>query len=186
LARNNALRYSQKYVKDADCGPFSLELVDKNEAWAYYPLRIKNTQKAKETADKIWNTINREGFHVVEHILLREAVNPRQICCDTISGIVTIVLPHWNERFQNEQFRSFFQATISRELPAHLAPQIFWVTPEGMAKFEQKYYQWLFQQDENNSLELRYVINDLKNYFPLATIDTKNVNAIFLDESPLN
>ena len=181
-----AKRENYKYVKEENCGPFSFELIDEKELWGYYPMPIKSTRKAEEIRDKILENINREGFHVVEHILLRDACKTRNACCDVISGIVTIVLPHWSERFQNEQFRQFFQNTILRELPAHLMAQIFWVTPEGMAKFEKVYYEWLYQKDDINSQNLWKNIQNLKDFLPNSALEVQNVNSIFLDQSSIN
>ncbi len=62
---------------------------------------------------------------------------------DPYSFWVTIVLPYWPKRFQNNNFRTFFETTLRKEAPAHVALQIAWISPKQMLSFERAYKEWL-------------------------------------------
>lgn len=62
---------------------------------------------------------------------------------DPYSFWVSVVIPYWPRRFQNLNFRSFFENTLRRELPAYVAPNIIWANPRDMKAFEQAYRDWL-------------------------------------------
>lgn len=62
---------------------------------------------------------------------------------DPFSGWATVVLPFWPKRFQNMRFREFFESTLRREAPAHVALRIIWVDPIDLDKFEECYNAWL-------------------------------------------
>lgn len=100
-----------------------------------------------------------EGFHVVEHILLRPrrdddtlmAVQladadpdvPKRIeARDPYSFRVSVVLPSWPRRFQNLNFRRLVERTLRAEAPAHVLLKICWVSHEQMRQFEAAYEDW--------------------------------------------
>lgn len=62
---------------------------------------------------------------------------------DPYSFWVTVVLPHWSARFRDLDFRDFFQGSLRREAPAHVALNIVWVNPEQMLRFEKVWRSWL-------------------------------------------
>ena len=74
---------------------------------------------------------------------------------DPYSFWTTIVLPYWPERFQNSNFRNFFEDTLRREAPAHLGLRICWLDPKQMRAFERAYREWLeaFSGNENCNLQ---------------------------------
>lgn len=58
-------------VEDDNCGPFGIELTDPAQVIAQHPLTY-STQSARDAAIAATRSaINAEGFHVLEHILLR-------------------------------------------------------------------------------------------------------------------
>lgn len=58
-------------IEDSNCGPFGIELTDPAQMIAQHPLTY-STQSARDAAiTATRNAINAEGFHVLEHILLR-------------------------------------------------------------------------------------------------------------------
>lgn len=99
---------------------------------------------------------NSEGLFVVEHALLRPRVKGHpvfKICQSDDSGCVfkdpysyqiSVVLPAWEKRFQNMDFRKFMEKTIRLETPAHIFPKICWVDEIHMSEFEECYQDWLF------------------------------------------
>ncbi|MDX2246139.1 MAG: hypothetical protein SF052_05160 [Bacteroidia bacterium] len=96
-----------------------------------------------------------EGFHVVEHILLRKRKEgdpslPISEGCedgcpevtDPYSFHASVVIPAWPHRFQNIHFRRLMEETIRLEAPAHVYLRICWIGHEQMRLFEQKLNQW--------------------------------------------
>ncbi len=62
---------------------------------------------------------------------------------DPYSFWLTVVLPHWSERFRDLDFRDFFEGTLRREAPAHVGMNILWVNPIQMKQFEKVWRSWL-------------------------------------------
>lgn len=109
--------------------------------------------------------LEREGLHLLEHVLLRpknstqlpapqnfddklmsiHIDNECEECriTDIYSFVMSVVLPYWPNRFRNMHLRRFMEKTIRTEAPAHLAMNICWINPEQMYLFEQRYKKWL-------------------------------------------
>jgi hypothetical protein len=62
---------------------------------------------------------------------------------DPYSFRVTAVVPWWPERFQNTDFRRFFELTLREQAPAHVHVKICWVDQAAMQSFETVYLEWL-------------------------------------------
>ena len=109
-----------------------------------------------------------EGFHLVEHVLLRPHGNPpaptrpptrshqfiflpidtTPTCgCPSVEDPytfrATLVLPAWSGRFADQSFRRFFERTARQETPSHVLLKMCWIDKEQMAKFEKIYRSWL-------------------------------------------
>jgi hypothetical protein len=110
-----------------------------------------------------------EGMHLVEHVLLRPVEGstqtlapvrfelkgasgrtyPHTFVDDPYSFQISIFLPGWTPRFQNQEFRVIVERTIRQETPAHILPWIYWVglindtVPQAFVRFEDAYLQWL-------------------------------------------
>jgi hypothetical protein len=97
-----------------------------------------------------------EGFHLIEHILLRPAaegdplmdvcLDPSCEACgdeDPYSFRVTVALPYWPERFRVTQFRDFLERALRTEAPAHVHVRVCWVSNEQMAELDAAYGAWL-------------------------------------------
>lgn len=140
-----------------------------------------------------------EGLHLVEHILLRpkqggsgseeieDRLMPIEIdpgcehcqLSDPYSYVATIVLPYWQGRFGNMDFRNFFERKIRYEAPAHVFLKICWISNRQMEEFELKYKRWLIenareQKDHaalsealNNLIE---ILDDLRNVYPAGRL----------------
>ncbi|MEZ4774818.1 MAG: hypothetical protein R3D00_16655 [Bacteroidia bacterium] len=96
-----------------------------------------------------------EGFHVVEHILLRERKPgdphlPVNEGCDgdcpevpdPYSFHASVIIPAWPRRFRNIHFRRLMEETIRMEAPAHVYLRICWIGHEQMRQFEQVLEKW--------------------------------------------
>ncbi|MFN4079868.1 MAG: hypothetical protein ACK4NS_03115 [Saprospiraceae bacterium] len=97
----------------------------------------------------------KEGFHLIEHILLRpndpadDLLSLPLSCdlahspCDPYSNWVTVVLPNWPKKFADPQFRRTFEQGFRMELPTEDAVRFCWVNKEQMRNFEERYSAWL-------------------------------------------
>ena len=95
------------------------------------------------------------GFHLVEHMLLRPVsdsshlfkISSKTDCSpgyqDPYTFRTTAVVPYWPQRFQNMDFRRFFEDSLRKEVPAHIHIKICWVDQEAMAEFETVFFSWL-------------------------------------------
>lgn len=97
-----------------------------------------------------------EGMFVIEHVLLRPREkdhellpvcleDPAQDCpeSDPYSHRISVILPSWEKRFANMDFRRFLENTIRLETPAHVFARICWVNEVQMSMFEDAYKDWL-------------------------------------------
>src|SRR5690606_11392965 len=93
-----------------------------------------------------------EGFHLIEHILLRPFTDSdqlMQVCLpedcafcgeeDPYSFRVSLILPYWPGRFSNVHFRQFFEQTARMEAPAHIHLKICWISNDQMKALDEKY-----------------------------------------------
>ncbi|WP_062057711.1 hypothetical protein [Cellvibrio sp. OA-2007] len=94
-----------------------------------------------------------EGFYLLEHILLRprteanttDAKDESQtsLSDDFYHCRLSFIFPKWTARFANPAFRQFAEKTIANHLPAHLFPQVYWLSLREMEAFERSYQPWL-------------------------------------------
>jgi hypothetical protein len=99
-----------------------------------------------------------EGFHLVEHLLLRPRSAPDDdllaVCtdadCEACIGMAdpysfraTVVVPALVGRFANYDFRRFVERTLREQAPAHVHLKVCWVDDEDLRRFEQAYGNWL-------------------------------------------
>ena len=114
---------------------------------------------------------NREGFHVIEHILLRKRTleseddflrvdlhTPGEDCdCvevkDPYSFRATIILPSWPFRFRSTRFRQYVEKMLRLEAPAHIYLKICWINHCEMRKFEICHDDWL---ERHATLDCKY------------------------------
>ena len=88
-----------------------------------------------------------EGFHLVEHVLLRQCgegdLHNVQGEGNFFNFRVSFVFPSWGARFSNESFRKFAEIVVHNNLPAHIYPCFYWLSFEEMQEFESRYKAWL-------------------------------------------
>jgi hypothetical protein len=99
--------------------------------------------------------VDKEGFHVLEHILLRPndpndlllqislGCDPETATHDPYSSWLTVVAPNWSDKFKDNRFHDHFEQTFRREMPADLAARFCWVDKETMRAFEEAYMAWM-------------------------------------------
>ncbi len=96
-----------------------------------------------------------EGFHLVEHILLRplshDAYHLLQpfrfaedgVAVDPYSFWLTVVAPAWHERFEDRNQRYLFEQVVRRETPAHIAVRFLYLNSQDLYDFELCFKTWL-------------------------------------------
>jgi hypothetical protein len=118
---------------------------------------------------------------------------------DPYSFIASIVLPYWQGRFINQDFRSFFERSLQLECPAHIALNICWVSYDHMKEFEEKYKKWLVENSKaikdpvllSTSLnELIDILVRLRTVYPGGTLhdcesDDTLQNSVILNRTAL-
>ncbi|MDJ0768459.1 MAG: hypothetical protein QNJ12_06675 [Ilumatobacter sp.] len=117
----------------------------------------RNKQHTGRVIELFAERADAEGFHVVEHLLLRprrpgdpllaeqpfDPEEPNRIVVDDpYSFRVSVVLPSWPRRFQNVSFRRLIERTLRAGAPAHVLLRICWVTHDQMRSFEDAYEDW--------------------------------------------
>ncbi len=118
---------------------------------------------------------------------------------DPYTCIDSVIIPHWQGRFDNMDFRRFFEKQLRLEAPAHVFLVICWIGCEQMTEFEKKYKAWLIENAKKKKdfgllsarlNELIDIRNQLRNVYPTGTLhdceeDETLENAIILDNSAL-
>ncbi len=135
----------------------------------------------------------REGMHLVEHILLRPMTRDDRLLkvtlepdcepcpedADPYTFRATLVLPAWLERFSRPTFRTFLEQTARQEAPAHVFLKICWVDTDQMRAFEAAFQPWLRERaktrpDATKLLEyqraLVAALESLRSVHPVATL----------------
>jgi hypothetical protein len=55
---------------------------------------------------------------------------------------VSLLLPDWPARFQEERFRDYISDVFQERIPAHLSNEILWLNVNEMKAFEKMYHDW--------------------------------------------
>ncbi|MCP4686789.1 MAG: hypothetical protein GY859_02000 [Desulfobacterales bacterium] len=95
--------------------------------------------------------IESEGFHVVEHILLRPQFtkgSEYKPPPDFFPLRVSILFPSWTARFTNTAFRELAEDTLRVNCPAHIHPTFYWLDFDRMLEFELLYKRWLILKSD--------------------------------------
>ena len=105
---------------------------------------IEEAERIIQESALLFKSFNEEseGFHLVEHILLRDG-DRLATEEDPYSFRMTLVFPLWPARFQSALFRRSVEEMILTENPAHIATNILWLTLEDMEDFENAYQAWM-------------------------------------------
>ena len=122
------------------------------------PMSKNRAEQLKEDIFALINpTCEKEGFHLLEHILLRPNDNADKLlhaphACketplkiDPYSFWLSVVLPGWTRRFKDQKFRHYFEQLFLTHTPAHIAVCFRWVEEEDkawMRQFEHAYELW--------------------------------------------
>ncbi len=121
------------------------------DAWARARAIVARYDALLESA-----ACNREGMHLIEHILLRPQAkgDPLLRVClpegcefcgedDPYSFRASVVLPYWPQRFRNLHFRALLERTLREEAPAHVQLKICWIGQQQMRELDAAWHAWL-------------------------------------------
>jgi hypothetical protein len=118
---------------------------------------------------------------------------------DPYTCVASVIIPHWQGRFDNMDFRRFFERQLRMEAPAHVFLVICWISCEQMTEFELKYKAWLIENARKEKdfgmlsarlNDLNDIMGRLRNVYPSGTLydcekDETLENAIILNNSVL-
>jgi len=155
------------------------------DAWngdnvAWLKRRICRLLAINEYREKDLASAVDEGFHIIEHILLRPKVNNTlaakidkflMVKLDDDGNIIegkkdpysfrlTFVFPEWVPRFADADFRRYIEKIVQRETPAHMLAEIVWLNQADMGTFETAFKAWLISSTIETDPEL---LTDVKN-----------------------
>lgn len=165
------------------------------------PKEFSTTDEASAETEKLAKFfyekfLSNEGLHLVEHILLRPRVNDETVQNPLMSiyydpdcehcqltnpykYIASVVLPYWQGRFGNMDFRRFFERKIRFEAPAHVFLRVCWISNRQMQEFETSYKKWLIlnAREEKDPEELSKalgslidILEKLRNVYPVGRL----------------
>ena len=86
-----------------------------------------------------------EGFHLLEHLLLRPRGEQAgfELEHDFHAHRVSVILPGFTARYADPGCRAWVEELIAQNLPAHILPDFYWLDFAFMAQFELRYHLWL-------------------------------------------
>lgn len=171
LVFDDVTKYTTKSIGG---GKFIFELSDTTGVIAHSGLEYSSAADAKIGYEKLVDLLKKdcdsEGFHLIEHILLRprfEAPTTNnsgaaqsqndyklmQVCLndncefcgeeDPYSFRATLVIPYWPEKFRDLNFRKYFEELLNKETPAHILLKICWLDNVQMLDFEMAFKEWI-------------------------------------------
>lgn len=97
-------------------------------------------------------TFDTRVANIIDDFLPIEVHNPCLFCQfdDPYSFIISVILPAWQGRFFNQEFRRFLDRTLRLECPAHLVMNVCWVDCKQMGEVELKYKKWILENAKAN------------------------------------
>lgn len=127
---------------------------DQRELWwqlANYPTAGEAEQAVNNIRRLLVRlSVESEGLHVVEHIILRprnfapdETSDDLNELRDFYSFRISVFFPDWTAKFRDPNFRRLAEETVQTNCPAHVYPEFHWLDFPAMRRFETLYQQWV-------------------------------------------
>lgn len=183
-------------LKETTDGRFYFNLVNTEKEVIARRIEYFETPEERDTAIKfvrrfLLQNYSSEGLFVIEHALLRPRVkgypvfktcDPKDSDCvvkDPYSYQISVVLPSWEPRFLNMDFRKFAEKTIRMETPAHILPKVCWINKIQMSELEDCYQDWLIANASYPKKATKYkeslarlldILVSLDNVYPEGTL----------------
>lgn len=98
---------------------------------------------------------------------------------------VSIILPKWCNRFNNEDFKQLFFQTVQTNIPAHIKVDYHWMSHKDMIEFETCSEQWLLEKQKTeknimNTDTASYIVAHLLKLHTLKS-DNKQISTLRSD-----
>jgi hypothetical protein len=136
---------------------YALKLVNlKGVSIAQSTTRFETLEEVEQKIDLIKNTFKNVTVSKLTYLSFidNEAVNE-----DFFSFQMSVFMPAWPARFQQDSFKSKFTNLLYEQAPAHIAFNIIWMELEDMIYFEEIYMTWLSLQGNSFAAEERKAIS---------------------------
>ena len=148
-----ASRKDNYEVREEADGSFVILLKDYDKIIARCPELFYTLEGAKEKIDDMIDYINsfKLGAIPLQNNISTfvEERRESEIENDFYTLSMSVILPSWPSRFQNDDFRSLLCNVFCINAPVHLDIKFYWLDVSDMQTFEQYYFDWL---EERNSL----------------------------------
>lgn len=118
--------------------------------------KLVNTQASEEHAVKIINDLVKY-FKVIDTTgdALRKSLEWEKlpfegsnIGKDFYNSRISLVLPNWVSRFQNDEFKVMLKLAVLQSIPAHIGVNFVWLGIKEMREFEVIYKKWLLEREQ--------------------------------------
>lgn len=105
---------------------------------------MEEAEKIVQQSIALFRSLNEkcEGFHLIEHILLRDSDSIERED-NFYSFRMTMVFPAWPARFREASFRHAVEEMLISEGPAHLLVGVLWLDFDAMEVFEKAHRRWI-------------------------------------------
>lgn len=111
------------------------------KGYATEEVALAETRHFSELLERRYEDNLMENSELVHFHALNDHLYPGK--SNPFSYITTIVLPDWPTRFQDQRFRMHLQSLVYREVPAHIAVNLRWLSYSKMVEYEQLWGQFL-------------------------------------------
>jgi hypothetical protein len=96
---------------------------------------------------------------------------------------MSIVLPKWCNRFNNEDFKQLFFKTVEANIPAHIKVDYHWMSFEDLMEFETVFEFWLAEKQKAEETTITidtasYIVTHLLKLHTLPSSDATRKNLI--------
>lgn len=112
--------------------------------------------KTRKDADEALDIVKERVVHLQTHP--HEQADAIRLLCKPDEQTInekffpfqlSVVLPRWPARFQNEDFQRLLERTLIENVPAQVIQHFYWLSMEDMARFETLYKAWLAERMEH-------------------------------------
>lgn len=102
-------------------------------------MRLQEVEKIRLKGSNETRTMN---FGQRRLVFQRKLTSKETVNEDFFDLKISLLLPDWPARFQEERFKEYITDVFLERIPAHLSNEIFWLDVNKMKTFEKKYESW--------------------------------------------
>ncbi|MBB2147954.1 hypothetical protein [Pedobacter gandavensis] len=135
-----------------------------NDLLSGYKLTKSDNQPLPEVVKDLiasvnWHVKNKEREDSRFEMLVKHVEKVKNE--DYFNFRMSIVLPEWPARFQDNVFKEFLKDLFRVQAPVHLRLKFYWLNMEQMTIFERLYASWLHELKLNSDTEERMAASNL-------------------------